>query len=49
MIINQSRAFIYGEIYYIDWYDDGTFGWADVCFADTIQELVAKLRKREEY
>ena len=48
VITNQFKIYIYGEIYNIDEYEGGSFGWANLIFAETLNELKTKLKKIEE-
>ena len=47
-IKKQFKIYIYGEIYNIDEYDGGGFGWADFVFGETLNELKNKLKEIEK-
>lgn len=44
-IVNQVKIYIYGEMYPVDEYQDGSWGWAEVIFADSLDELKSKLKE----
>ena len=44
MIIQQIKTYIYGDIFNIDKYANGSYGWADCVFAESVDVLKEKLR-----
>lgn len=44
MIIQQIKIYIYGDIFNIDKYANGLYGWADCVFAESVGNLKEKLR-----
>lgn len=47
-IKKQFKTYIYGEQYNIDEYESGEFGWADLVFGATLNELKNKLKEIEK-
>lgn len=47
-IKKQFKIYIYGEVYNVDEYEGGGFGWADCVFGKTLNELKNKLKEIEK-
>lgn len=44
-IVNQEKIYIYGDMYPVDKYQDGAWGWAELIFANSLDGLKQKLKE----